>query len=164
MTDRIELEVIEPGIDQVAVGDIAARLAPGSDASVQRGLWYPYFRFDADCSARALFGRRGMQLNCLVDGLTGLAATAPSFCSTRDAVPRADVLPASLMPDAALLAARRYLATSLGRGFRTIADFDIRLADRGTIHKLYWLVAIDDGQVLVDSLTGGWIPMTARAA
>jgi len=164
MTERIGIDVIEPGLDADAACDVARTLAPGSSVQVLRGLWYPYLRFDAECAVGTLAGRRVLRITCLVDGLTGLAASAPRFESNRRDVPVADRLVSSLAGEQAVRTARRFLSSHLGRRLRTLADFDTRLLARGTVYTLYWLVAVDSGQVLVDSLTGGWITMSTRAA
>jgi len=164
MTERVQLDVIAPSADAATAADIVAGLAPGRDAAVLRGLWYPYARFDVDCAAQALFGRRDFRLSCLVDGLTGLASTAPRFESESRFVPAVDVLPPAIEADEAARAARRYLTMSLGRSFRTIADFGSRLVPCGTVYKLYWLTEMAGQRVLVDSVTGGWITTSTRAA
>lgn len=164
MTDRVRIDVISPSADAAAARDIVAGLAPGRDVCVLRGLWYPYARFDVECAASALFGRRDFRLSCLVDGLTGLASTAPRFEPALQTVPATDVLESSIDPGEAARAARRYLAMSLGRSFRTIADFRSRLDPRGTVYKLYWLTDLTGQRVLVDSVTGGWMTMSTRVA
>ena len=60
-------------------------------------------------------------------------------------------------------AAQRCVTNALCRKLRTLADFRLELEARGVVHKLFWVIPSGAERVLVDSVTGGWYPMTGGA-
>ena len=131
--------------------------AAGADAEcpAPRRICYPYHWFDAGGSTPGLFGRQALFLSCLVDARTGLANTADRFVVDQRTA-NGTVLAASIDAEPSRLAARRYLAHSLRRQLRTIADFQVSLDYRGLVYKTYWLVGSAGDGLVVDSGNGAF--------
>ena len=143
-----------------AASIVAAAGGEAAIGSAPRCVRYPYHWFDASGSAPGIFGRRPLALSCLVDARTGLANTADRFV-VEQRNPGSTVLTVSVDEDPAQVAARRYLAHSLRRQLRTIADFRVSLDYRGLVYKTFWLVDGAGDGILVDSGSGAFHALRA---
>ena len=158
MSDSARVNVIRATLEP---GDARAMLAsldaPGYGH--ERTIEYPYFSFRASGFAPSLFGRRALSVDCLVDARTGDASTADGY-RTQPVDVAADTLMALAgCPRVALREARRYAAHALGRGLRTLANFDLRIENTGVIYKSFWVFRRNATRVLVDSTTGSLHPL-----
>jgi hypothetical protein len=143
---------------------VVASLTGEVDARVEKEVVYPYYCYDASCSAPVAAGRKDVSILCLVDAVNGLGATADSFELKQEPVRSAKVMEATIDDDHALRIAERTVTHRLGKAFRTVADFEVRLNPRGFVHKRFWVVRTRDARLLVDSTTAGWIPLKLKAA
>ena len=143
---------------------VVASLTGEADAAVEKEVIYPYYCFDANCSAPAAAGRKAVSVFCLVDAVNGLGATADSFELGQETVKASKLMETRIDDDHALRIARRTVTHRLGKSFRTIADFDVTLKPRGLVHKRFWVVRTSEARLLVDSTTAGWLPLRLKAA
>ena len=153
MSDSTRVNVIHATLEPGDARSMLASLdAPGYER--ERTIAYPYFSFRVSGFAPSLFGRRALSIDCLVDARTGEASTTDNYRTQS-----VNVAPDTLMafagcPRDALREARRYAAHALGRGLRTLADFDLRIENTGVIYKSFWVFRRNATRVLVDSTTG----------
>lgn len=156
MAESIAVRCLEPRLDKRAV---ALRL--GLCASRVRAVYVPYFWFRATGSAPTPFGRRPIEVDCLVNALSGEGSTCGSFPLGERALPADAVLRSTCGESAAKGEAQRCVTHNVGRGLRTIADFRVALDARGIVYKPFWLLQDVDTPMIVDAMTGGWHPLAA---
>jgi hypothetical protein len=143
---------------------VVASLTGEADARVEKEVIYPYYCFDAGCAAPAAAGRREVSIICLVDAVNGLGATADSFELEKALVKDSKIMELTIDEEHARRIAGRTVTHRLGRAFRTIADFEVKLRHRGLVHKRFWVVRSSEARLLVDSTTAGWLPLKLKAA
>lgn len=143
---------------------VIASLTGEVDAKVEKEVIYPYYCFDASCSAPAAAGRKDLSVLCLVDAVNGLGATADSFELKKEPVKASKIMDLAIDDEHARQIAERTVTHRLGKAFRAIADFDVQLNPRGLVHKRFWVVRTSETRLLVDSTTAGWLPLTLKAA
>lgn len=141
------------------------RTMTGDDAAeYQRRVYYPYHRFVADCRVPTLYGKESLSLNCLVDGVNGLGATADLFTVSKREVAAEDLLFMKVTNDEAHRAAYSLLIHQMSKRLKMIASFDICLAKRGIVYKAFWILKSRNVLFMVDSVTGGMHPLKSLAA
>ena len=131
---------------------------------VEQKLVYPYFRFKASCKIPTMIGKQDVAVDCLVDGINGLGATADPFITGQLLVADEDHLRPDISCDEAVKIAQRTVTHQLGKKLKMIAPFDVTLEAKGMIYRSFWIVRIGDSRVMVDSVTGGMQPLRANAA
>lgn len=131
---------------------------------VEQKLLYPYFRFKVSCKIPTIIGKRDMTVDCLVDGINGLGATADPFMTDQLLVTDENHLKPELSDGEAVKVAHRTVTHRLGKKLKMIAPFDVTLEAKGIIYRSFWIVRIGDRRIMVDSVTGGMHPLSASAA
>ena len=164
MVKEKTIAVIREQVDSATALQNIAGMADNFSAVVERSVLYPYFRFTAQCSVPTMIGRKAISVDCLVDGINGLGATADPF-STGQLVLCDEVrLQPKITTDEAQRTAQRTVTHQLGRQFRMIAPFDVKLEAAGTIYKRFWIIKIGNGRIMTDSVTGNMHTLNATAA
>jgi hypothetical protein len=141
-----------------------ATLSGDAGAQVERGVVYPYYCFGAGCRVPTLVGRKPVETVCLVDAVNGIGATADGFEVEPRRVPARTLIAPTLQTADATRIATRTVTHWLGRSLRTIADFEVALEPRGLVYKHFWIVRANGSRLLLDSTTGGWVPLGLAAA
>ena len=143
MTDKVPIRVVSAAAELELPGPVCAE------------VFFPYVHVEATCNAPAFANPRRLPVNCLVDAVNDLAATADAFeCVQIDVEPQA-IVDARVGIAAARRTAQRYLFHHLGRRARAILDFGIETGSATVVYKRFFVVRSGIGQVLVDSTTGG---------
>jgi hypothetical protein len=164
MTEQRSLSVIQQQVDAASALRSIDALSGGATATIERMMYYPYYRFTANCAVPTLFGRKAMTINCLVDGVSGLGATAGDF-SLEPATVAADMLlQLAVSAQDAERAAHRTISHQLGRKLRMIATFQVEIEPQSVIYKGFWIVRSKDTLIMVDSSSGCIHPLSSRAA
>jgi len=158
------LTVIREQVDSATALQNIAGMTGGVSVVVERSVLYPYIRFTAQCSVPTMIGRKAISLDCLVDGINGLGATADPFCTDPLILCDEVRLQHRITSDAAQRTAQRTVTHQLGRQFRMIALFDVQLEAAGTIYKRFWIIKIGNGRIMTDSVTGNMHTLSAHAA
>lgn len=143
--------------DAEAVDRVASLV--GRPARLERAVLYPYYVYRVRLGLPALAGRRETTACCLVDACAGRAATAEPFEVVDGGIDGALVLDDVIDEAAACENATAFLRHTVGRRWRTLGDFGIRLAAEGRVHKAYWIVTAGAQRVLVDSGCGAVHPL-----
>lgn len=156
--------LIEPNVDRQQATDCLKTMTADEQAAFERRVFYPYHRFEADCQVPTLYGREGVSITCLVDGINGLAATTDAFVTSRQEVPGDEMMAMTVNNDAAHRAAYSMLIHQMSKRLKTMASFDIFLAKRGIVYKSFWIIRGHGVLFMVDSMTGGVHPLKAVAA
>jgi hypothetical protein len=164
MSECEQVVVIRGAINATDALCIVASLTSDVEATVETGMIYPYYCFDAHCMVPTMTGRKEVSMICLVDAANGLGATADSFELTTESVPAENLVAAGIEADEAVEIAQRTVTHRLGRQLRTIASFDVDIRPRGLVHKRFWIVRTSEAHVMVDSANGGLHPLKLRAA
>lgn len=154
MPETIDLNVIREQIDRDEARAALSVGAQDMSAVVERKVYYPYRHFEASCDAPVLFGFENGCIDCLVDGVNDVAATADAIALDKQTVPSNCVIATSDDVASSLRQARRYLSHHIGRRLRTIADFRIRLKAAGTVYKAFWIGHVGGRRYMIDSVTG----------
>ena len=167
MPERVDL--IRGQVDAATAAGIVGDLSGQPDAAdVECTRYYPYYRFAAECRLPTLFGAKRLTVDCLVDGVNALAATADRSAIERCMVARADLVSLEVDEAQARRAAVRTLSHRLGRKLRVIAPIDAELGAASLVYKRFWIVraagARAEVRVMVDSITGAVLPLLTRAA
>jgi hypothetical protein len=131
---------------------------------VEQKLVYPYFRFKASCKIPTMIGKQHVTVDCLVDGINGLGATADPFITDQLLATDENHLKPDISRDEAVKIAQRTVTHQLGKKLKMIAPFDVTLEAQGMIYRSFWIVRIGDSRIMVDSVTGGIQPLSASAA
>lgn len=156
--------VIRERIDSAtALRDVAEKVRD-LPVVLERSVLYPYIRFDARCTVPTIGGGKTVSLNCLVDGINGQGMTTDSFDTREICDPDGKTLRQVIRNDDARRTAQRTLTHGLGRKLKMIAPFDVRLEEKGTIYRRFWIVRVGDDRVMVDSVTGDTHPVYSCAA
>jgi hypothetical protein len=164
MTKERTLNVIRERVDSNTALRNAAGLTNGVPVFVEGSVLYPYFAFNARCTVATMAGSRSMSVDCLVDGINGLGATADSY-STGEVTACDDVqLQTKVAVDDAQRTAQRTVTHRLGKQLKMIAPFDVQLEAAGTIYKRFWIMRVGDGRIMADSVTGNMHSLNASAA
>jgi hypothetical protein len=164
MTMHKMFSIIREQIDADAARQSVAGLTNGSTVSFGGSVLYPYIRFTAECSVPTLIGRKHISVECLVDGVNGLAATADPVVADERTASDELILQTEISADAAQRSAQRTVTHQLGRKFRTIAAFDVALQPAGKIYKRFWILRVGDSRIMTDSVTGNMHQLSASAA
>jgi len=164
MNNHEMITLIRESLSSVDALRIVNAVAGTEVACIERKIYYPYFRFSANCSARTLFGSKPISANCLVDGCNETGATADPIVAERASVHADAVLKSKIAAKTAASVARRFLIHTLGRRLRTIGHFNVKLEAQGLVYKAFWLIRCEDTVVMVDSLTGCLHTLGKRAA
>ena len=159
-----QLNTIVGRVDASAAIHQVLSMTGDASAEIQRRLYYPYYRFSADCQIPTLGGRKAMTVDCLVDGVDGLGATTDPYSVDTLMVPTEDLLRVTVSSDDAWRAAHRIVTHQLTRRLRMLASFDTKLESHGVIYRCFWIIRVSQSIVTVDSLTGGVQPLNLRAA
>jgi len=154
MTKHRTLSIIRQQVDADAARRSVAGLSGGAMVKVEGSALYPYARFAAECSVPTLIGRKSIAIECLVDGVNGIGATADPVAIDERIASDEVLLQTEISTAAAQRTAQRTVTHRLGRKFRTIAAFDVKLEAMGTIYKRFWIVRVGEGRVMTDSVTG----------
>jgi len=164
MADEKMLTVIREQVDaSAALQNIHA--ARGDVAGiVEQKLFYPYYRFQAGCKVPTMIGKQDVVVDCLVDGINGLGATADPFITDKLMVTDENLLHPDISRDEAVKIAQRTVTHQLGKKLKMIAPFDVTLDAKGMIYRSFWIVRIGDSRIMIDSVTGGMQPLRASAA
>lgn len=154
MASKERLAVIHGDISaEAAVQGIAAMTA-GNAVVLERSVLYPYLRFAASCCVPTVGGRQDVTVDCLVDGLNGHGTTTDRFSTIDSRLAGETVLSVSVDEGRARRTAQRNVTHGLGRKLRMIAGFDVRLEDRGTVYKRFWILRSGSDRIMMDSVTG----------
>jgi hypothetical protein len=164
MADRQFLNVIRQEVDAAAALCKIDALAGVATACIERKMYYPYYRFTADCVVPTLFGKKAMTVNCLVDGISGMGATADSFSIEPEAVSSDALLQIDVSAQEAEISARRITSHQLGRKLRMIASFQVNVEPQSIVYKGFWIIRSQDTLIMVDSSSGCIHPLNSRAA
>jgi len=164
VADKQELNVIRQQVDAAAALRNIDALAGVATACIERKMYYPYYRFTADCVVPTLFGKKAMTVNCLVDGISGMGATADSFSIESLAVSADALLQIDVSAQEAEVSARRIISHQLGRKLRMIASFQVDIEPQSIVYKGFWIIRSQDTLVMVDSTSGCIHPLSSRAA
>jgi len=164
MADAKMLSVIRERIDSTMALHSAERVLDDAPASIEGKLYYPYHRYIANCMIPTLFGKKDVTIDCLVDAVHGLGATADRMSIDQVRVSAEASLEAMVELEEAESIARRVIAHRLGRRLRMIAPFEIHLEAQGLIHKGFWIAHSDRMRLMIDNTTGGMYPLATRAA
>ncbi len=161
MDDRRKLALIRAEIGAEEAMSTVASIAGITDVAVDRQIYYPYHWYRAAGSAPGIFGRRPVSLSCLVDACNGIVSTADPFALDQATVSGAVLIAARQEARDAALAARRYVTYALGRGLRTVANFNVDLDHCGVVHKPFWVLRGGESRVLLDGVTGRLHPLAS---
>ncbi len=164
MTDGKILTVIRERFDAPAALQSIQAASRNVAATIDRKLVYPYYRFKASCKVPTLTGKQDISIECLVDGLNGLGATADPFATDQLWVSEEAQLTLCISSEVAQREAQRTVTHQLGRKLRMIAPFDVSLEATGVIYRSFWIVRIGDVRIMLDSVTGSTHPLSASAA
>jgi hypothetical protein len=164
MADMEFLSVIRARVDEAAAREKFDEISGGPPASIERKLYYPYYRYRAECRIPTLFGKKVMAATCLVDALNGIAATADPISVDHFGVAADARLQVTVAINDADRAARRVLVHQLGRRSMMIAPFEVDLEPLGVVHKGFWIARSNNIRFMIDSMTGLIHPLRTRAA
>ncbi len=164
MADMQLLSVIRQQVDAATALCSIDALAGAASARIERKMYYPYYRFTANCVVPTLFGKKSMIVNCLVDGVSGLGATAGNFSVESATVPADVLLQLDVSASAAESAARKTVTHQLSRKLRMIASFQVDIEPQDIVYKGFWIIRSQDTLVMVDSSSGCIHPLSSRAA
>jgi len=158
------ISVIRQQVDAASALRSIDALAGAATASIERKMYYPYYRFKANCTVPTLFGRKMMTVNCLVDGVSGLGATSGAFSIDPATVPADAPLQLAVSEGEAERAVRRTVSHQLSRKLRMIASFQVDIEPQSIVYKGFWIIRSQDTLVMVDSSSGCIHPLNSRAA
>lgn len=158
------ISVIRQQVDAASALRRIDALAGAGTASIERKMYYPYYRFTANCAVPTLFGRKPMTVNCLVDGMSGLGATAGDFSIEATTVSADALLQLAVSAQEANRAAHRTVSHQLSRKLRMIASFRVDIEAQNIVYKGFWIIRSQDTLIMVDSSSGCIHPLSSRAA
>lgn len=164
MAKQKMLTVIREQVDSATALRRIEALTHDVSATIEQKLYYPYYGFTAHCTVRTMIGSKDLSVGCLVDGINGLGATADPFSTDEIAVSDETQLVSRISHDEARRAAHRYFTHSLSKKLKMIAPFDVRLESNGTLYRGFWIVALGNGRIMIDTVTGSMHPLSASAA
>ena len=122
-------------------------------------VYYPYDWYLLRHRAITWFGATGMDLSCLIDSRTGVAATTDRFQTGTVATADALVLDRRLERDITLRVAKRYAAHATRQRHKALLPPKIELVARRPVYKPFWVVDYRlenrcQQRMLVDGVTG----------
>ncbi len=164
MADEKMLTVIREQVDASAALQSVHAVRGDVAGVVEQKLFYPYYRFRASCKVPTIIGKQDLAIDCLVDGINGLGATADPFITQQLNVTDENHLKSEISNCEAVKVAHRTVTHQLGKKLKMIAPFDVTLEAKGMIYRSFWIVRIGDSRIMVDSVTGGMHPLSASAA
>ena len=164
MSKRTQGVVVRGSITSTDALCLVSSLTGDVEVQLKPEVIYPYYCFDANCSVPTMAGRKEVSMICLVDAVNGLGSTADNFELKTEMLPEAKLLPIALDLQAATDIAQRTVTHRMGKKLRMIASFDVSIAQRGIVHKRFWIVQSSEARVMVDSTTGSLHPLKLRAA
>ncbi len=164
MADVKLLTVIREEVDASAALQSIHAVRGDVAGVVEQKLIYPYYRFQAGCKVPTIIGRQDLFIDCLVDGINGLGATADPFSTNQLSVKTENVLKPDISTREAVKIAHRTVTHQLGKKLKMIAPFDVVLEATGLIYRSFWIVRIGDSRIMVDSVTGSMHSVSASAA
>ena len=164
MADVKLLTVIREEVDASAALQSIHAVRADIAGVVEQKMVYPYYRFKADCKVPTIIGRQDVVVDCLVDGINGLGATADPFSTNQLSVKTENVLKPELSNREAVKIAHRTVTHQLGKKLKMIAPFNVVLEAKGLLYRSFWIVRIGDSRIMVDSVTGSMHPVSASAA
>ncbi len=164
MADKKLLAVIHEEVDASAALQSIHAVRGDVAGVVEQKLVYPYYLFRAGCKIPTIVGKQDVSVDCLVDGINGLGATADPFITEQLNVTDENHLKPELSAGEAVKVAHRTVTHQLGKKLKMIAPFDVTLEARGMIYRSFWIVRIGDRRIMVDSVTGGTHALSASAA
>ncbi len=164
VADNQALNVIRQQVDAASALRSIDELAGAATASIERKMYYPYYRFTANCAVPTLFGRKMMTVNCLVDAVSGLGATSGAYSIETATVPADALLQLAVSAEEAERAAHRTISHQLSRKLRMIASFRADIKPQSIVYKGFWIIRSQDTLVMVDSSSGCIHPLSSRAA
>ena len=164
VAENQSLNLVRQQVDAASALRSIDELAGAATASIERKMYYPYYRFTANCAVPTLFGRKTMTVNCLVDGVSGLGATASDFSIELATVPADALLQLAVSAQEAERAAHRTISHQLSRKLRMIASFEMDIEPQSIVYKGFWIIRSQDTLLMVDSSSGCIHPLSSRAA
>ena len=164
MADEKMLTVIREQVDASAALQSIHSVRGDVAGVVEQKLYYPYYRFKAGCKVPTMIGKQDVAVDCLVDGINGLGATADPFATDQLNVSNENHLKPEITNCEAVKIAHRTVTHQLGKKLKMIAPFDVTLEATGLVYRSFWIVRIGDSQIMVDSVTGGTHALSASAA
>ena len=164
MSKRKTITLITESTGSADALRIVDTIAGTQIARIDSKIYYPYYRFSANCSARTLFGSKPISTSCLIDACHGIGATSDPITVHATSVPTDDILEVRNGATEARKAAHRFLTHNLGRRLRTIGHFNVELEAQGLVYKAFWLVRCGHTVVMVDSFSGCLHTLGKRAA
>ena len=164
VAENQSLNLVRQQVDAASALRSIDALAGAATASIERKMYYPYYRFTAKCAVPTLFGRKTMTVNCLVDGVSGLGATASDFSIEPATVPADALLQLAVSAQEAERAAQRTISHQLSRKLRMIASFKMDIEPQSIVYKGFWIIRSQDTLLMVDSSSGCIHPLSSRAA
>ena len=164
MTEEKTVRVIRGQVDLRTALENAGSIAAGMPVLAERSVLYPYRAFRARCAVPTIAGAKTVSLTCLVDAINDCAATADQY--ETDAMPASGEtrLSPKITERVAERTAWRTLTYGLGRKFRMIAAFGVRLEPAGTVYKRFWILKVGGERIMADSVTGCMHPLRASVA
>lgn len=148
---------------EAALGQLAS-LTGSSAMRIETAQCFPYFSFTGRCSLPTIFGRKGMEIRCLVDAIGGYGATADRFQIDQVAFAEAKFLGEKISASDAARVAHRTATHTIGRNLRMIAQFGLEFEDAEIVYKKFWVVGDGNLTAIVDSTNGSMHPLHSRAA
>ncbi len=164
MADEKMLTVIREQVDVSAALQSIHAVRGDVAGIVEQKLFYPYYRFKANCKVPTMIGKQDVAVDCLVDGINGLGATADPFATDQLNVSDENHLKPEITNCEAVKIAHRTVTHQLGKKLKMIAPFDVTLKATGLVYRSFWIVRIGDSRIMVDSVTGGTHALSASAA
>ena len=164
MADEKMLTVIREQVDASAALQSIHAVRGDVAGVVEQKLYYPYYRFKAGCKVPTMIGKQDVAVDCLVDGINGLGATADPFITDKLMVTNENLLHPDISRDEAVKIAHRTVTHQLGKKLKMIAPFEVTLEATGLVYRSFWIVRIGDSRIMIDSVSGGMHPVRANAA
>jgi hypothetical protein len=155
---------IREQVDSTTALKNIAGITDDVSAVVEESVLYPYFRFTTQCTVPTMIGKKGMSVDCLVDGMNNLGATADRFATDQLVSCDEIWLQPRITIEQAQRTAQRTVTHQLSKQLRMIAPFDVHLESEGTIYKRFWIIRIGDSRIMTDSVTGSMHPLNAKSA
>ena len=164
MADVKLLTVIREEVDASAALQSIHAVRADIAGVVEQKMVYPYYRFKAGCKVPTIIGKQDVVVDCLVDGINWLGATADPFSTNQLSVKTENVLKPELSNREAVKIAHRTVTHQLGKKLKMIAPFNVVLEAKGLLYRSFWIVRIGDSRIMVDSVTGSMHSVSASAA
>lgn len=137
-------------------------------AAVERQVFYPFHWFLLRCSTSTVLGTSAVRVSCLVDGRSGLCATADRFDLEGIRASCEDILDTKLGELDGRRIAKRYAAYVVRGKRKAFVRAELEVLEAALIYKPFWVVGCKEGstppfRMLVDGVTGGFYPLPTRS-